>query len=190
MKPLLEIVKLNQTRYGLDFNGPKAIEKLHEEIIDEFKPHFESNDIEAMVDDLGDIVVVSTGELTKIGIKPRELPTRITRELSVEQSTLEKLTDKLDQLKEAILITDNQTVIVNLLHDISLIAAEGLLELKYQPILVLKQVVKEIQSRVQDPIQAQAWATGDRQPGEKWKKMANQDPSTLYEADFSTCKFK
>ena len=35
MKPLVEIVKLNQTRYGLDFNGPKAIEKLHEEIIEE-----------------------------------------------------------------------------------------------------------------------------------------------------------
>ena len=190
MKPLLEIVKLNQTRYGLDFNGPKAIEKLHEEIIEEFKPHFESNDVEAMVDDLGDIVVVSTGELTKLGVKPRELPTRITRELSVEQSTLEKLVDKLEQLKEAILITDNQTVIVNLLHDISLIAAEGLLELKYQPILVLKQVVREISSRQQDRAQAQAWASGNRQPGEKWKKMANQDPSTLYEADFSTCKFK
>ena len=190
MKPLVEIIKLNQTRYGLDFNGQKAIEKLHEEIIEEFKPHFESNDIEAMVDDLGDTIVISTGELTKLGVKPRDLPTRITRELSVEQSTLEKLTDKLEQLKEAILITDNQTVITNLLHDISLIAAEGLLELKYQPILVLKQVVKTISSRLQDPIQAQAWASDNRQPGEKWKKMANQDPSTLYEADFSTCKFK
>ena len=190
MKPLLEIVKLNQTRYGLDFNGPKAIEKLHEEIIEELAPAILSNDVEEIVDALADTVVIAGGELTKLGVKPRDLPTRIIRELLVEQSTLEKLTDKLEQLKEAILITDNQTSIINLLHDIQLIAAEGLLEIKYQPILVLKQVVRTISSRLQDPIQAQAWASGNRQPGEKWKKMANQDPSTLHEADFSTCKFK
>ena len=190
MKPLLEIVKLNQTRYGLDFNGPKAIEKLHEEIIEELAPAITILDVEEIVDALADTIVISVGELTKLGIKPRPLPTRITRELSIEQSTLEKLTDKLDHLKEAILITDNQTVIVNLLHDISLIAAEGLLELKYQPILVLKQVVREISSRQQDRAQAQCWASGDRQPGDKWIKDKNQDPSTLYEADFSTCKFK
>ena len=190
MKPLVEIIKLNQTRYGLDFNGPKAIEKLHEEIVKELAPAITLLDVEEIVDALADTIVISVGELTKLGVKPRDLPTRITRELSVEQSTLEKLTDKLEQLKEAILITDNKTSIVNLLHDISLIAAEGLLELKYQPILVLKQVVKTISSRQQDEAQAQAWASGNRQPGEKWKKMANQDPSTLYEADFSTCKFK
>ena len=190
MKPLVEIIKLNQTRYGLDFNGPKAIEKLHEEIIEEFKPHFESNNIEAMVDDLGDAIVIAVGELTKLGHKPYQLPTKLNTELVIEQSTLTRLEERLVVFKEAVLIADNQTVIVNTLHDIIHIAAEGLLDLKYQPILVLKQIVKTISSRLQDPIQAQAWASGDRQPGEKWKKMANQDPSTLYEADFSTCKFK
>lgn len=190
MKPLAEIVKLNQTRYGLDFDGQKAIEKLEEEILEEFKPHFESDDIESMVDDLGDVIVTATGELTKIGIKYKELPTRLNRELEVTQTTLEKLTSKLDDLKKAIFVTDNQASTVNLLHDISLIAAEGILELKYQPTLVLKQIVHEISSRQQDPIQAQAWATGNKQPGEKWKKFKDQDESTLYTADFSTCKIK
>ena len=127
MKPLLEIVKLNQTRYGLDFNGPKAIEKLHEEIIEELAPAILSNDVEEIVDALADTVVISVGELTK---------------------------------------------------------------LKYNPELVLKQTVKEISSRQQDPEQAKAWAAGNRQPGEKWNKDRSQDPSTLYIADYSTCKFK
>lgn len=190
MKPLVEIVKLNQTRYGLDFNGPKAIEKLHEEIIEELAPATLINDVEEIVDALADTIVIAVGELTKLGHKPYPLPTKLNPQLVIEQSTLVKLTERLDQFKEAVLITDNQTVVVNTLHDIIQVAAEGLLELKYQPTLVLKQIVKHIQSRLPDPIQAAAWASGNRQPGEKWVKDKSQDPSTLYEVDFSTCKFK
>lgn len=126
MKPLLEIMKLNQVRYGTDFDADKAIEKLQEEL-QEFIDADELQDTDGLIDSLGDIIVIAAGEITK---------------------------------------------------------------LKYNPELVLKQIVKEITSRTQDPIQAQAWATGDRQPGEKWIKDKNQDPSTLYVADFSTCKFK
>lgn len=190
MKPLLEIVKLNQTRYGMDFNGPKAIEKLHEEIIEELAPATTSNDVEAIVDACGDTIVIAVGELAKLGAKPKDLPTRLIPTLQVDQSTLEKLSAKLDNFREAVFVTDNQTTMINLLHDIQLIASEGLLAIKYNPTLVLKQIVKTIQSRLQDPTQAMAWSTGNRQPGEKWKKMTNQDESTLYKADFSTCKFK
>lgn len=190
MKPLVEIIKLNQTRYGLDFNGPKAIEKLHEEIIEELAPAITILDVEEIVDALADTIVIAVGELTKLGHKPYPLPTKLNPQLVIEQSTLAKLTERLTVFKEAILITDNKIVIVNTLHDIIQVAAEGLLELKYQPTLVLKQIVKVISSRLQDPVQAAAWASGNRQPGEKWIKDKSQDPSTLYEVDFSTCKFK
>lgn len=126
MKPLLEIVKLNQTRYGTDFNGGTAVAKLKEEL-QELQDAIEINNITEIVDALSDIIVIATGELTK---------------------------------------------------------------LKYNPELVLKQTVKEISSRQQDPEQAKAWAAGNKQPGEKWNKDKSQDPSTLYTADYSTCKFK
>lgn len=126
MKPLLEIVKLNQTRYGTDFNGDTAVAKLKEEL-QELVDGIITNNTDEIVDALSDIIVIATGELTK---------------------------------------------------------------LKYNPELVLKQTVKEISSRQQDPEQAKAWAAGNKQPGEKWKKDKSQDPSTLYTADYSTCKFK
>lgn len=126
MKPLSEIVKLNQARYGTDFNGDTAVAKLKEEL-QELVDGIITNNTDEIVDALSDIIVIATGELTK---------------------------------------------------------------LKYNPELVLKQTVKEISSRQQDPEQAKAWAAGNRQPGEKWNKDKSQDPSTLYTADYSTCKFK
>lgn len=189
MKPLAEIVKLNKTRYGLDFNGQKAIEKLHEEIVEELVPAIQANDIDEIVDALNDTIVIAVGELTKLNTTPKALPTKVIVELSITQSPSEKLSDKLEQFKLAVEANDIPRMIV-ILDDIILISAESLLEINYQPTLTLKQVVKVISSRDQDPIQAQAWATGNRQPGEKWKKDPNQDPETLYKADFSTCKFK
>lgn len=189
MKPLAEIVKLNKTRYGLDFNGQKAIEKLHEEIVEELVPAIQANDIDEIVDALNDTIVIAVGELTKLNTTPKALPTKVIVELSITQSPSEKLSDKLEQFKLAVEANDIPRMIV-ILDDIILISAESLLEINYQPTLTLKQVVKAISSREQDPIQAQAWATGNRQPGEKWKKDPNQDPETLYKADFSTCKFK
>lgn len=126
MKPLLEIVKLNQIRYGTDFNGDTAVAKLKEEL-QELVDGIITNNTDEIVDALSDIIVIATGELTK---------------------------------------------------------------LKYNPELVLKQTVKEISSRQQDPEQAKAWAAGNKQPGEKWNKDKSQDPSTLYTADYPTCKFK
>lgn len=189
MKPLAEIVKLNQTRYGLDFNGQKAIEKLHEEIVEELVPAIKAADLDEIVDALNDTIVIAVGELTKLHATPKALPTKIVAELSIIQPPSEKLSDKLEQFKLAVEANDIPRMIV-ILDDIILISAESLLEINYQPTLTLKQVVKAISSREQDPIQAQAWATGNRQPGEKWKKFDNQDPDTLYKADFSTCKFK
>jgi len=55
--------------------------------------------------------------------------------------------------------------------------------------LVMKQVVKEISSRKQDPEQAALWASqGGNINGDKWQKNKNQDPDTLYKADYSKCK--
>ena len=123
-KPLLEIMRLNQERYGTTFDFPKALEKLTEEL-EEFEEGFEKADTHEMLDALTDLIVIAAGEMVKLGFNPE---------------------------------------------------------------LCLKQTVKEISSREQCPDQAASWANGDRMPGEKWLKNPNQDPSTIYSADYSTCR--
>ena len=123
-KPLLEIMRLNQERYGTTFDFEKALAKLEEEL-QEFRDAFEANDVDGMVDAMADLIVIAAGETVKLG---------------------------------------------------------------YNPELCLKQTVKEISSREQDPNQAASWANDQKMPGEKWLKNRQQDPSTLYTADYSTCK--
>ena len=123
-KPLLEIMRLNQERYGTTFDFPKALDKLNEEL-DEFEDGFDIADTHEMIDALADIIVIAAGEMVKLGFNPE---------------------------------------------------------------ICLKQTVKEITCREQDPEQAIAWAAGNKELGEKWLKNPNQDPSTIYSADYSTCK--
>jgi len=54
------------------------------------------------------------------------------------------------------------------------------------PDLAMKQCLKEISSRVQDPVQAEDWKVNG--PSGKWQKDRNQDPSTLYKADYKLAK--
>lgn len=117
-------MRLNQERYGTDFDFSKAWAKLSEEM-DEFTEANADNDIDGMVDALADIMVVATGELTK---------------------------------------------------------------LRYNPELCLKQCVKHISARKQDPEQAARWQAGNKEPGEKWLKDKNQDPATIPEPNYSLCK--
>lgn len=123
-KPLIDIMSLNQTRYGTTFDFNKAMSKLQEEL-EEFSEGFTKADTHEMVDALADIIVIAAGELVKLGFNPE---------------------------------------------------------------LCLKQTVKEISSRNQCPEQASRWAANNKQPGEKWLKDPNQPQSTLYIADYSTCK--
>ncbi len=67
--------------------------------------------------------------------------------------------------------------------DIIVFAANQLALLGYDVDLVMKEVIKEISSRNQNPAQAaRDWSE------EKWEKDQEQDPDTLYKADFSRSK--
>ena len=123
-KPLCDIMKLNQDRYGTTFDFPKAMEKLNEEL-EEFDEAFAKADTHEMIDALADLIVIAAGEMVKLGFNPE---------------------------------------------------------------LCLKQTVKEISSREQSPEQLLSWQAGEKQLGDKWLKNPKQDPSTLYSADYSTCK--
>ncbi len=59
------------------------------------------------------------------------------------------------------------------------------------PELAMKQCLKEITSRKQDPTQATKWETqGGNTTGEKWQKDRNQDPDTLYTANYKLAKIR
>jgi hypothetical protein len=67
---------------------------------------------------------------------------------------------------------------VDALNDIQVLAIGGLFKLGYNPNLTLAETIKEIRSR-KGSINT---TTG------KWEKDRNQDPTTLYTADYSDCK--
>jgi len=72
---------------------------------------------------------------------------------------------------------------IDAICDIIVLAANELALNGYDLDLCLKETAKEINSRIQDPIQACTnWK------GQKWQKDPNQDKSTLYKADYSRCK--
>lgn len=52
----------------------------------------------------------------------------------------------------------------------------------------MNECLKHIEARQQDPEQAKRWVEFGNSNGEKWKKDANQDPSTLYEPDYMSYK--
>ena len=103
------------------------------------------------------------------------------------EKALAKLEEELQEFREAYEANDTEGM-VDALQDLTVIAAGETVKLGFNPELCLKQTVKEISSRAQCPDQAASWAKGDRMPGEKWLKNRDQDPSTLYTADYSTCK--
>jgi len=60
----------------------------------------------------------------------------------------------------------------------------------YNPVLVLNETLKEVSSRLQDPIQKAMWDKGVREPSEKWLKWVHQPKETLYKAKYNKCKLK
>lgn len=89
MKPLVDIMRLNQERYGTTFDYPKAVEKLTEEL-DEFDEGFEKADTTEMVDALADILVIAAGELVKLGFNPELCLKQTVKEISSREQLPEQ----------------------------------------------------------------------------------------------------
>ena len=80
-KPLLEIMRLNQERYGTTFDFPKALEKLNEEF-EEFEEGFVKTDTHEMIDALSDLIVIAAGEMVKLGFNPELCLKQTVKEIS------------------------------------------------------------------------------------------------------------
>ena len=111
---------------------------------------------------------------------------RRERNISKPQGTFsEDIQEELQEYLEA----STEAERIKAIGGIIVYAANELAFEGYNLDLVLKQVVKEISSLKQDPIQQEEWSHYTKDiPTGKWLKDKAQDPSTLYTADFSSCK--
>lgn len=99
----------------------------------------------------------------------------------------EMLQEELDELILAIKNSDEHGI-VDALADMNVLINNEIALMRYDIDLVMKQVVKHISSRVQDPTQKDHWFRS--KPDGKWLKWKDQDPDTLIEPDYTTCKVK
>ena len=96
----------------------------------------------------------------------------------------EELTEMYDALEK-----NDEEAFVDGACDAIVVLAGGLTQMGYNPHLVLKEVVKHISSREQDVDQFHKWkAKPELQNEEKWLKRVDQDPRTIYNLSFKTCK--
>jgi NTP pyrophosphatase (non-canonical NTP hydrolase) len=79
--PIQDIVRLNEERYGLDFDGFNAINKLKEEM-EELEQAYRKNDKIEFLDALADIVVISVGEIRKMNYDPELVLNEVVKEIS------------------------------------------------------------------------------------------------------------
>ena len=61
-------------------------------------------------------------------------------------------------------------------------------ELGFDFVKCMDECLKEISSRKQDPDQKLKWEAQGGSLGEKWQKDLNQNPDTLYKADYKKCR--
>ena len=97
------------------------------------------------------------------------------------------ISEELEEYSDAVNASDEHGMI-DALADVIVSTANEIALMGYDLDLVMKQVVKHISSRVQDPVQHAEWLASG--PSGKWKKDPSQDPSTLIEPDYTTCKLK
>lgn len=93
-------------------------------------------------------------------------------------SEVRMLTEELEELVSALSSNDTHEII-DALNDLRVIATGALWKIGQDPELSLKQTCKEILSR-----------KGSIGPDGKWLKNIDQDPSTLYTADYTLSRRK
>ena len=99
------------------------------------------------------------------------------------------LQEEVNELQSAINNNDEDEII-DALSDIIVFATNHMEQMRYDLDLVMKETIKEISSRKQDIVQAKRWKNNpELKEKEKWQKDKNQDPSTLYKANYSRCRF-
>jgi NTP pyrophosphatase (non-canonical NTP hydrolase) len=95
------------------------------------------------------------------------------------------ISEELEEYTDAVNTSDEHEM-VDALADIMVLTANEIALMGYDIDLVMKQVVKHISARQQDPLQKEEWLKSG--PSGKWLKDKKQDTSTLIEPDYTVCR--
>lgn len=87
---------------------------------------------------------------------------------------------------EGIVLASDRAVLDSI-NDIEVFSINEVELMGYDNNKCMNETVKEISSRNQDPMQQELWFKSGYD-GTKWMKDINQDPSTLYKADYNKGK--
>lgn len=109
---------------------------------------------------------------------------RLDRNIKSTNGVFEEMIEsQVDEYTEAVRIDPSEHKAVDSIANLMILCANELALMGYDHDLVLKQAVKHISSRKQDPDQAERdWS------GEKWMKDESQLDSELYEPNYTICK--
>jgi len=101
--------------------------------------------------------------------------------------TDDKLMDTvMNTLTPAYYANPNEHELIDSLIDTIIFCTNTLAKLGYNPTEVLKEAMKELNSRVQDPRQKYRWISEGKRPGEKWMKDKS---APTYKASYKECKW-
>lgn len=138
-------------------------------------------DIEEEVDALCDVQVFARNAIA--GIRIETVYNHVSEDLHTY--TLPKAIVEMGKLTIDMIYNTDKLHCLYILNRLIDLSNRALELLGYCPYKCMVECIKEISSRMQDPIQAAVWAeTG---PVGKWEKDKKQDPSTLYIANYSSC---
>ena len=102
-----------------------------------------------------------------------------------KKNEYDMLAEELKEFTEAISVEEE----IDALCDIIVVAVGALNKLGYPPEFAMSETLKEIESRMQDPDQAEQWdLIGHVPSGVKWQKWREQPKDTLYTANYTLCK--
>jgi len=106
------------------------------------------------------------------------------------ESFRETLFEEINEMFDGLANNDTHEAIDGCMDSIVVLAGLAT-KLGYNPELCLKQTVREISSRKQQPEQAAEWQANPKLVGTtKWLKDTSQPANELYQADYSTCRLK
>ena len=76
--------------------------------------------------------------------------------------------------------------LVDTINDIQVFSINECEMMGYDNDLTMQETIKEIDSRLQDPVQREQWRT--ERPSGKWQKWREQPKDTLYTANYAQCR--
>ena len=172
MKEILKSLELWRGERGLMqlYNEDIFKHKIYEELSEIFKAKSE-NDIEGIIDGLCDIIVFAINEDDRI---------QSDNDFLNGWFEADKTSQKYDFRSLEILSIARVNIPFIIFISFDLIEIYG-----HDAIECLKETIKEISSRKQDPKQKRDWEFNG--VSGKWQKDINQDPKTLYKANYSKC---